>query len=223
MKSFMLFSLIIFWNFAHSQTFLTSIFFEDASGNRDTIEIGIDPNSSDSINPLFDGPNLVDSFRRENLDVRIASNLYNDIGVVDTLVRWETKRKVLGRTCEPLSADADLKVEIKTDKWPVKVMWDSSFFFDSCIDGSIITDWPPGHRYDAPVGVEEMLGPAYYLLKNRNEFSFENIYEIPMLSSIGDTIKVIYFALGKFVTASSQHVLEESFEFDAISTIVPGN
>ncbi len=122
-----------------SQDFLTKFTFVDAAGNSDSVIVGYDSLATNEYNESFDGSNIIANPVSSSFDVRISDawpKKYYD----STITTFQTKQKTINYSCGDWSSF--LYIDVHADHWPVRVYWDSSRFNDTCLDGSIITNYP---------------------------------------------------------------------------------
>jgi|GEM_PF-1172654 len=125
--------------------FETTLYFEDAVGNRDTIVVGHDPEANSSYNPQF-GEVDINTPWDSVFEVR-ASHI-NDAFYDDSPIPQEDvfSKKIIGTAlggvdqnfnCQPLKAPIILHISQKY--LPIKISWDSTDFDNACSINSTIT------------------------------------------------------------------------------------
>ena len=135
----------LFTSLIYCQEFEFKFYFEDSQGNHDTLTIGYDIDASDSIDTEFNEENIILKPLNPVFDVRISdewsSRRNNKEGT------FHTKKQILAkRDCYEMYPINN--IDILTNNWPVKIFWDSTLFFDECIDGSLFTSFTPGRWWD---------------------------------------------------------------------------
>ena len=77
-KSNILYGLSFICSVLSAQEFHFQMFFKDAAGNRDTIELGYDPFATDSLDFQFGEENIITRNFKGILDVRISNEYSNN-------------------------------------------------------------------------------------------------------------------------------------------------
>ena len=78
MKFYFLLALIFCLNYSYCQEFSFEMYFEDASGSKDTLIFGYDINGTDTIDNLFNEVNIMSlPWDTSKLDVRITDEWLN--------------------------------------------------------------------------------------------------------------------------------------------------
>gem|GEM_PF-4034177 len=137
----------------NAQAFSFQLAFEDAAGNRDTLELGFDPNATDGIDASFGETNLLGTAPNSGLDVRVSDEWEKRMNQGLASGTFHTKKQILEKTnCSAGIANdylMSLTLDIRTDFWPVTVSWDSAFFsgyFNDtsglCYGLALLTDGP---------------------------------------------------------------------------------
>lgn len=121
------------------QDFDGKMYFEDAVGNKDTIEFGIHSQGTDSIDINLGEINIINEERKEGLDVSIGNHwpLYY-IGVPPSV---RTKRQLVN------NEDYIYGLTIRTENYPVTAKWDI-MPYETRFRNSLITSVPPGGWFD---------------------------------------------------------------------------
>jgi len=137
---FYIISLTVF-NASFSQEFVFSMYFEDASGNKDTLFLGYDISATESIDAIFGEENIIDIPLDEQFDVRVTNANYNYSGT------FHTKKQIINNSCNiPYTVIPVIKFDIKCSNWPITASWDSTLFADICNYYSDLASYP---YYDA--------------------------------------------------------------------------
>ena len=141
--------LLVYFNlFCFSQQtafFETTLYFEDAVGNRDTIVIGHDPDANDSFNPEFGEVDLNMSWDSV-FEVRASHS--EDAFYYDNPIPLEDvfSKKIIGATnggidfnnnCIPFKRD--IMIHISHKFFPLKISWNPADFNNVCSINSTIT------------------------------------------------------------------------------------
>jgi Secretion system C-terminal sorting domain len=163
--------LLLIYNVAIAQNsllFESKIYFEDASGKRDTIEIGYDTIANDIYNPTLGESDLKDTFNPD-FEVRASHSYDWDRNSTQCIL----SKRIIG-SCEKI---IDLKDPlrtcyggepiiffIKTKNQPVKIFWDKTIYDEnikSCIGSSFFT---PDYNY-------HVLDPLLWILWPNKRFA----------------------------------------------------
>ncbi len=127
--------------FITAQSYAFKMYFEDAMGNRDTIEFGFNPQSTLGIDESLGEINIIDEPFGGGLEVRIMDRWLQMIYGGET--SFHAKKQVLPRLHETLN------VIIKTDHFPVTASWDQQLINSiDTIAGSFLTSINPGGWFD---------------------------------------------------------------------------
>lgn len=110
--------------FFSQEEFSFQLYLEDNIGNRDTVIIGYDELSSDSIDLSFEEINLIDSTWSTPLEGRVShqSVCFGSAPV------YLTKKYVAPRYLGTVEFHLDIGIYFRCDNFPLKVSWDSSLF-----------------------------------------------------------------------------------------------
>lgn len=141
--------LLCFTQFGRAQHFEIPIYFEDSSGQSDSLVLGYDELASYGIDSAFGEIDLIDSAYTNDFEVRAA--------IYDYGANWhelpriiESKKMIVSNVCSFPSSTGEenaIMVVIKSQYWPVTIRWDNSLFQEECnfID---IVDCTPGGWFD---------------------------------------------------------------------------
>jgi hypothetical protein len=196
MKILSLLIFCIFWKFAFSQTFSFQMYFEDATGAKDTLEFGYDASASDSIDASFQEINVISQPWSSQFEARITvlnpPNAWDYDEFMSVQEIGHLKKQIKKEDCFDQSLHISM-IQLKNAVYPITVTWDNSLFNDPCRTNSIITDWHPVGWFDAILG--ETMPQIPVELKNSDtaSFSYTSIHNI---NSNQDTLDVLFFALG---------------------------
>lgn len=133
--------LLLFSRLLSGQEFSFKMYFEDAIGNKDTLEFGYDANATDTIDAIFGEINIIGIPLDSVFDIRISDAFGNNSNGT-----FQTKKQIVKRdNCKALSL---ITIDFKCNNWPVTTTWDNSVFIDTCRNGSVLTSVPPGGWWD---------------------------------------------------------------------------
>lgn len=192
-------SLIVFciiWKFSFSQTFSFEMYFEDATGEKDTLIFGYDAIATDSIDLSFQEINIISQPWSNQFEARITVNdppstfdieEYMSVPEVGHL-----KKQIKKEDCIDQNLYISM-IQLKNAVYPVSVTWDNSLFNDQCRINSIITDWHPAGWFDAFVGSNSPQLPFELNYVDSASFIYTSIHNV---NSNEDTLDVLFFALG---------------------------
>lgn len=127
-----------------AQQFSFEMYFQDSTGNLDTIVLGYDTLGTEYIDTAFGELNVLNGQKKNGLDVRIVQYIAG-IGTNDTIA---TKTQILPIDCDKNRPHIYTTIEITTNNWPVTASWDSTLFIDSCNRNSLLTSIHPGGWFD---------------------------------------------------------------------------
>ncbi|MFM6935958.1 MAG: T9SS type A sorting domain-containing protein [Flavobacteriales bacterium] len=194
MKNLILLLICFFWNLSFSQTFLFQMYFEDATGQKDTLTFGYDAAATDSIDASFQEMNIISQPWSNQFEARIAVFAQNFcIGgeFATDPIAGLLKKQIKKEDCIDQIVSVSY-VQLKNAVYPISITWDSTLFNDPCRSNSIITDWHPGGWFDVIIGNN----PQYpTLLKDLDSASFTHT-ETHHINGNQDTTDVLFVALG---------------------------
>lgn len=220
MKNFLLLFLLSFLYDGFGQKiplFETHLYFEDQVGNKDTITIGFDTSANEILNPQFGEVNLTHPFSG-NLDVRAAHrSILDQAGFEGTLSkRIISKAERLenfpypGYTCHE---SRNIILFVKTNHFPVKIVWDSLDFVNSqeCVYNSFITPDFNAEIIDPLTAWIQFPGKRFACMRKDEEFSinlnndyrrifFPAEYTYRMIRSFNTTSADTIYGLSLFFT-----------------------
>jgi hypothetical protein len=187
-----LFLLLLLSQLAIGQEFSFKIYFEDAIGNKDTLEFGYDINGTGTIDSIFGEINIIGTPLDSVFDVRISDAFWNNGNGT-----FQTKKQIVKNTnCVYFSL---ITIDFKCNNWPVTATWENSLFNDTCRNGSVFTSINPGGWWDT--GSPSDLLRAELLNTNQVVFSsnyiagqFDENYAY--INNQNDTISVFWQAFG---------------------------
>lgn len=177
-----------------SQTFSFEMYFEDATGQKDTLTFGYDASATDSIDAAFQETNIITQPWSNQFEARISvfSQNFNIGEEFDTApLVGQLKKQIKKEDCLDQSLYVS-SVQLKNAVYPVSITWDSSLFNDPCTSNSIITDWHPGVWFDAIIGNNPQ---PPFILKEVNTATFTHT-STHHIDNNQDTTDVLFFALG---------------------------
>lgn len=129
-----------------AQQFSANIWFGIFPGSHsyyDTVTIGYDTQATDTLDPPFDGQNILGSPYDTNIDVRISNlwGLANNPAYFGQ-TPYQTRKQISPANCGS-NIPSVLELNIKSKKWPVYAYWNKQEFEDSCRKGTSLTDMNP--------------------------------------------------------------------------------
>lgn len=192
MKHF-LFSItaLILAQVACGQEFSFQMYFEDASGQHDTLTFGYDADATDTIDLAFSEEDISDLDFSSNFEARISDFSYPDVELFLTgPAAFQTKRQIKEKECESEDFPLVSAINLSQVTYPLKVYWEHSLFETTCLQQSLITDWHPGGWFDAVHGGEQ--GPFYLDSQDTVEFTHTTHQ---MITANNDTTDVLFFTL----------------------------
>lgn len=167
------------------------LWFQDAIGNRDSIEIGYDLLATDSIDSQFGETNIISTPWSNNFEVRI-SNEWKNRFINNQAGTYHTKRQIVKKQlCSLLHAVT--AIDIKAQHWPITISWDSTLVFDDCYNSSLLTSVMPYGWWDTP-GFIALFANSSKITFMPNDLYFSNYYNY--ISSNNDTLDVIWQIFG---------------------------
>jgi len=194
--NFLFISILILPTALFSQEFQTALYFEDALGNRDTVNIAFDPMATDSIDLDFGEVNLIDQPLSDGLDIRMVQAPQNhfdlcgneEITLLDDKTSYTTEDIVAPYDCPIefyIDANSIIKILIPKRNIPVTCNWDSSAFNIECIQES---KFYIGERLGLHIGCVQ----GQVELNQASTYVFDDFYdfypgEFKFLDAFGDT------------------------------------
>lgn len=184
--------ILLFSHFAIGQEFSFKMYFEDAIGNKDTLEFGYDVNGTDTIDSIFGEINIIETPLDSVFDVRISDAFWNNGNGT-----FQTKKQIIqNNNCTSFSF---ITIDFKCNNWPVTATWDNTVFNDLCRNGSVLTSVHPGGWWDT--GSPSDLWRAELL--NTNQVTYTSNYysgqfdeNYAYVNDQNDTISVFWQAFG---------------------------
>lgn len=147
MKNSLIIFLLFFFSFTFGQEFSFELFFEDSSGNQDSIILGYDENGSDGIDNAFGENNIISVPYNTGLDVRISDELKARNTLPNPIsATYHTKKQIFQKNC-PTNFSAQA-IDIVTENWPVTITWNNLLFDNDCRNGTVFTGIDPGGWWD---------------------------------------------------------------------------
>lgn len=178
-----------------SQTFSFEMYFEDATGQKDTLTFGYDATATDSIDASFQEVNIISQSWSNQFEARITvPETPNSFGWYEydyVAEAGQIKKQIKKEDCIDQSLYISM-IQLKNVAYPVSVTWNSAPFDDPCRINSILTDWHPGVWFDAIIGNDPQLP---FVLKEVNTASFTHT-STHNINNNQDTLDVLFFALG---------------------------
>ena len=177
-----------------SQTFSFEMYFEDATGQKDTLTFGYDATATDSIDASFQEVNIISQSWSNQFEARICvfETPYFSGDESDTAsVVGHLKKQIKKEDCLDQSLYVSL-IQLNNAVYPVSISWDHSLFTDQCRSNSIITDWHPGGWFDAIIGNN----PEYPTILKDLDSAFYTHTSTHHIDNNQDTTDVLFFALG---------------------------
>ena len=195
MKKWIFILICLVSKLSFSQTFSFEMYFEDATGQKDTLIFGYDATATDSIDASFQETNIITQPWSNQFEARIT--------VLETpysfgWYEYDTspevghlKKQIKMEDCLDQSTYISM-IQLKNVAYPVSVTWNSAPFNDACRINTIITDWHPGVWFDAIIGNNPQ---PPFILKEVNTATFTHT-STHNINSNQDTLDVLFFALG---------------------------
>ena len=177
-----------------SQTFSFEMYFEDATGQKDTLTFGYDATATDSIDASFQEVNIISQSWSNQFEARICvfQTPYFSGEEFDTAsVVGHLKKQIKKEDCLDQSLYVSL-IQLNNAVYPISISWDHSLFTDQCRSNSIITDWHPGGWFDAIIGNN----PEYPTILKDLDSAFYTHTSTHHIDNNQDTTDVLFFALG---------------------------
>ncbi|HDO26585.1 MAG TPA: T9SS type A sorting domain-containing protein [Bacteroidetes bacterium] len=204
--SFILFLIQLTAIAVYSQEFSFPLYFEDATGNRDTLILGYDPNATDSIDPEFGEINIVDQPWKDQLDVRTGEVKYfGDWKNVAPL--YESKIQIVDKTC---NFGHQNNIVAWCNHFPLIIKWDTSLFKNNnCVTGSLLNTWQY-FAWDVVYGRTAFLSPDFFAFES-DSLIIDSIAEgiTPSVYTDGEkTIIMMWFAFADTATVPPTGVVE---------------
>lgn len=182
----------------YSQEFSFPLYFEDATGNRDTLILGYDPNATDSIDPEFGEINIVDQPWKDQLDVRTGEvKYYGDWENVAPL--YESKIQIVEKMC---NFEQKINIVAWCNHFPLIIKWDTSLFKNNnCVTGSLLNTWQY-FEWDVVYGKTAFLSPDFFAFQS-DSLIIDSIAEgiTPSVYTDGEkTIIMLWFSFADTAT-----------------------
>lgn len=144
-------------SFSINPEFELSIYTENASGHKDSITLGYDPEADDNINTVFGEFELLGTPYDESFEARAA--LYDYYAETSSPFGFyypstqETKRLIRKKTCDNSFnwESSAYMLSVKSNNLPITISWDSTLIDDQCNKMTLI-DWLPGGWFDVDGG-----------------------------------------------------------------------
>jgi hypothetical protein len=191
------------FQFCSGQLFSFKLYFEDAVGHKDSVEIGYDPAATSSIDAAFGETNIIGTPIDTNFDVRISDEWIARYGGGSGPGTFHTKKQIVNYGCthyEMFRIDLD----IHCNNWPVKAKWDKTLFTDTCRSG-FITSMMPGGWFDT--GCPSDLLVRELKLNDSVVFTSQTLsgldYHFNYLMAPGDTASVYWVGIGNGILDGS--------------------
>lgn len=129
---------------SYSQEFSFRMYFEDASGQHDTLTFGYDAEATDSIDATFGEADLSDTPFSADFEARISDFNYPDVDLFLTGdAGFQTKTQIKKKACVDEGFPSVSAINLSGVNYPLKVYWESSLFTEECLQQSLVTDWHP--------------------------------------------------------------------------------
>lgn len=173
----------------------------DASGQKDTIVIGADPNATTGIDEAFGEQNIKQqSYIAGKFEVRI-SDFYLGMAewtipfVNPDLTTFHTKKQIMPKDCSwyyPIYAMIPA-ILVYHAQYPLTVSWDTDpAYQEDCFSKSLITNWGPGGWWDAVHGGEQL---PFYLAEYDSAVFNQIVYKIKNGENSADTLDLLFFTI----------------------------
>jgi hypothetical protein len=189
---FILFCLIGGSSFA--QTFSFELHFKDATGAKDTLIFGYDPNATNAIDVSFQEENIINQAWSNEFEARITvidpNSMIDDGEYMQISEAGQLRKQITKEDCIDQSVFIHF-IQLKNAVYPISITWDSTLFNIPCLSNTIITDWYPGVWFDAILGVDPQF-PFKFNMTDSGTFTHTSTY---MINSHQDTLGLLYFAM----------------------------
>jgi hypothetical protein len=163
-----------------AQEFAFQLKFIDAVGNKDSVTLGYDGAATDTIDPSFGEINIISIPYSSELNVRTGNEYlkYSFSSQLGQQTTFETKTQIVPNVCGSGSsgfwtAFPIIELNVVSDHFPIKAIWNKSLFNDSCRNGSVFTSVHPGGWWDT-YGFRTMLGTQDSLIFDRSHYKYFN-------------------------------------------------
>lgn len=186
---------------SNSQELETTLYFTDATGQKDSIIIGADANATTSIDEEFGEQNIKSiPFTSGKFEVRIAdfylamTNMPIPF-VNPDLTNFHTKKQIMRKDCGwyyPYYAMIPA-ILVYHAQYPLIVSWENDdAYLADCYSNSLITNWGPGLWWDAVAGGEQ--SPFYF---NETDSAIFNqvVFRIINDGNTSDTLDLLFFTI----------------------------
>lgn len=186
MKTISTFILLLFLTNVYAQEeFSFQLMFIDNAGNSDTLTLGYDPEASELIDENFGEINIANQSWNDTFEVRVTNA--NTRTPYDTVFSptIECKKQIVKYNCEETHqvGGQRIYIDVKCNNWPVAITWDSTLFFENCVNNTGIS-------------LTEIADGAW----NLANLSYWNTYDYPngrpyefYITTSGDTIHTTYW------------------------------
>lgn len=192
-KNYLSLVLLLFIIFSNAQEFAFPIYFEDAAGYKDTLVLGYDITATDSVDIAFDEINIISEPLNDELDVRVSNAFFRGYGELPAT--YHTKKQIIKNSCGyGFPVYPVICIDIKSNHWPVNVMWDSTLFVDTCVAESqfasfLYWSWDITWPNDFNLYLNQQ---SSQIAKTESDPSDDLTYYI---NDSGDTIRVFFIVL----------------------------
>lgn len=148
-----------------AQEFRSTLWIEAANGRIDSVTIGYDPSASESIDASFGAQDITDQawsdfeIRASQVDISEIINgedIMNPRSITD-LSRYQSKTEIIPKKCDDVIHVSNqsgfspfIALFISTDSYPITLRWNQDHFDSSCLNKSVISDWPISTWWDIP-------------------------------------------------------------------------
>ena len=206
MKKIIVFKIILLsCMFSYSQEFKMKLWFQDAVGNKDSIELGYDLLATDSIDSQYGETNSITTPWSNNFEVRISNEWKNRFNNNQSGTYHTKKQIVKKQLCSiPHSVTA---IDIKAQHWPVTVSWDSTLNFTDCYNSSLLTSVMPYGWWDTP-GFISLFANSSKKTFMPNELYFNNYYKY-INEHYNISIKILEKDLNELTNMLRDYLLEQ--------------
>ena len=159
------------FNVFSQEEFSFELYIEDAIGTRDTVVIGYDITSTDSIDVLFGEVNLIDSVWSKSLEARVGVNS-NYCGNTNDPVCL-SKKSISPRYPGTMEFWLNVSIYVRCDNYPIKFSWDETVFVaDNTIVGTMIAGDCWSHY------CSDVINSDYVKLSDIDSIQFMNVSSI---------------------------------------------
>lgn len=181
------------------------LYFEDFTGNKDTLILGYDENATNGIDVAYGEENIISQLWSGGFEVRIsdAQIAYPDppysIYSYPNSENFHSKKQIIKKDClSNLWNSFELTLLIKNAVYPVKFTINSDAWVSGCSSLSFVTDLHPGCWFDCSVtGTEYLIDNPIEILNGDIDGTVYELTQSTMRSiTDSDTLDVFWIQYG---------------------------